>query len=333
MKLSTEETTETILSERQDEGPGCSLAIKKLSHSYGKLEVLRDISLDVQPGEIIALLGPSGSGKSTILRIIAGFIKNQTGNIVIDGDIIDSLPAYKRRLGMVFQNYALFPHLTVRENIGYGLVARRENRKEIRKVVDNILKLVRLEEAGDRFPRELSGGMQQRVATGRALAIQPLVLLLDEPFGALDKNLRLDMQIEFLKIQRQFGITSIIVTHDQEEALSIADRVVILNEGRIEQVGTSADIYDTPATLFVNNFVGSTNTLEARVTQTTEETSSYNIPDCGDLTLFKKVSFEPGDQVVITARPEHLRITETGNNAALSGTIDAVLYSRANNFL
>ena len=216
----------------QEAPTGVRLLVEGLGHSYGPLRVLDGVDFEVEPGEIVALLGPSGCGKTTILRLIAGFARQSQGRILMNGAAIDDIPPNRRNIGLVFQNYALFPHLTVRENIGYGPRAQGQDRQEVSRRVDEVLQLIQLAKFADRLPRELSGGQQQRVATGRALAVQPRLMLLDEPFGALDKNLRLDMQIEFLRMQRKFGISSIIVTHDQEEAFSLAHRVIVLSGGR-----------------------------------------------------------------------------------------------------
>lgn len=304
---------------------GVRLSIEGLGHSYGALKVLEDINFEVEPGEIVALLGPSGCGKTTILRLIAGFIRQSEGRVLVDGAAIDGVPPNRRNIGLVFQNYALFPHLTVRENIGYGPNAQGKSRQEVRRLVDEILQLIQLEGFADRLPRELSGGQQQRIATGRALAVQPQLMLLDEPFGALDKNLRLDMQIEFLRIQREFGISSIIVTHDQEEAFCLANRVIVVNRGRIEQIGTPAEIYDQPATLFVNGFVGSTNKLDGQVVQVGPDSASIRLLGSEVFTLQGRVSATEGAKVTLTARPEHMKVTTSGSPGSLPGVVDAVL--------
>ena len=304
---------------------GRRLAIDAISHSYGSNAVLHDIEFAVAPGEIVALLGPSGSGKTTILRIIAGLVRQTKGRVLVDGLVIDSVPPERREMGLVFQNYALFPHLTVRENIAYGLIARRLRKNEIRQRVDEILELIRLTDVVGRLPRDLSGGQQQRVATGRALVTKPQVLLLDEPFGALDRSLRLDMQIEFLQIQRQFGITSLIVTHDQEEALSIADRVVVLNEGRIEQIGTPTEVYDHPRTLFVNSFVGTANSFAGTVIESTPVLIRVGLAAGLDIDIRPGIAAPSGATVCVTARPEHIAMSESPDRCSLPGTINAVL--------
>src|SRR6195952_337042 len=241
---------------------GRSLVLDAITHRYpGGAIAVENINLDVKGGEIIALLGPSGCGKTTLLRIVAGFIAQTQGRIIIGDEIVDRLPPNRRDVGIVFQNYALFPHLTITENVAYGLAARGVDTATRRREAQRLLELVQLSSMGRRFPRQLSGGQQQRVALARALAVKPSILLLDEPFAALDKNLRLDMQIEVKRIQRLSGTTTILVTHDQEEALSLSDRIAVLNQGRLEQLATPTEIYDRPASLFVNTFVGAANVL------------------------------------------------------------------------
>src|SRR3984957_3286529 len=244
---------------------GHRLTLENISQRFGDFAALRDIDLDVAGGELVALLGPSGCGKSTLLRIIAGFIRQTAGRVLFDGAAVDDLSAGRRGVGIVFQNYALFPHMTVRENVAYGLQARRWPRDKIAARVAEMLALVHMSEFAGRKPRQLSGGQQQRIALARCLAIDPKILLLDEPFGALDKNLRLDMQIEVKRLQRESGVTTILVTHDQEEALSMADRIAVMSRGNIEQVSTPTEIYDRPQTLFVNQFVGTTNILRGEI--------------------------------------------------------------------
>ena len=240
---------------------GAALTIERVTHRYSGSVALNQMSLAVAGGELLSLLGPSGCGKTTLLRVIGGFIQQTEGRVLIGGQAVDHLPANKRTVGIVFQNYALFPHMTVARDIANGLEARRTPKPEIRARVDEMLGLVHLGAFANRMPRELFGGQQQRVALARALAVRPSILLLEEPFAALDKNLRLDMQIEVKRIQRLSGTTTILVTHDQEEALSMSDRIAVLNQGRLEQLATPAEIYDRPASLFVNTFVGTANMM------------------------------------------------------------------------
>ena len=223
------------------------------------------VTLAIGAGELVALLGPSGCGKTTLLRIIAGFVQQTSGRVLVGGRALDDLPPHRREVGVVFQNYALFPHMSALDNVAYGLAARGAARSEQQRKAREMLELVQMSHLAQRLPREMSGGQQQRVALARAMAVGPRILLLDEPFAALDKSLRLDMQIEVKRIQRKAGITCIMVTHDQEEALSMADRVAVINLGRLEQFAPPNDVYDSPATLFVNRFVGASNALAARM--------------------------------------------------------------------
>ncbi|MBI3391777.1 MAG: ABC transporter ATP-binding protein [Nitrospirae bacterium] len=242
-----------------------AVSIENLSLSFGGTEVLRDVDLAVEPGEFFALLGPSGSGKSTLLRAIAGFSRPQGGRIVIGATDVTRVPPWKRNVGLMFQNYALWPHMTVRENVAFGLEERRLSRRTIREKVEGALNLVGLADLSERRPNQLSGGQQQRVALARTIVIEPQVLLLDEPLSNLDAKLRLHMRQELRALQRNLGITTLFVTHDQEEALAIANRVALLDQGVLQQVGTPVDLYDSPANRFVAGFVGSVNILEGEV--------------------------------------------------------------------
>ncbi len=235
--------------------------LANVSLAYGKTQVLRDVTLTIEPGEFFALLGPSGSGKSTLLRIISGFSQPQSGTLRVDGADITRIPPWKRDIGMVFQNYALWPHMTVAQNVAFGLEERRLPRATIARKVRAALELVGLADYGQRRPSQLSGGQQQRVAVARTVAIEPKVLLLDEPLSNLDAKLRVHMRVELLALQRKLGITTIFVTHDQEEALSISDRVAVLDGGVIQQVGTPMELYDQPVNRFIANFVGTVNTI------------------------------------------------------------------------
>ena len=240
---------------------------RDLHLAYGTTEVLKGVSLDIAPGEFFALLGPSGSGKSTLLRAIAGFARHQRGQLLIDGRDISALEPWQRQVGMVFQNYALWPHLSVRDNVAFGLVERRVAAAEIRRRVDEALALVDLTAYGERMPNQLSGGQQQRVALARTLVIEPKVLLLDEPLSNLDKSLRVQMRQELLAMQRRLGLTTIFVTHDQEEAMTTADRMAVLDQGVLQQVGTPMALYDEPVNTFVAAFVGTMNLLPVTVVE------------------------------------------------------------------
>jgi putative spermidine/putrescine transport system ATP-binding protein len=274
------------------------------------MRAVDNVTLPIRAGEIVALLGPSGCGKTTLLRIIAGFVSQTSGSVRIDGRAIDDLPANMRKIGIVFQSYALFPHLSVSENVAYGLKARGAPRTEIREKVARFLDVVQLGALGDRLPRQLSGGQQQRVALARALAVEPRVLLLDEPFSALDKSLRLDMQIELRRLQRQFGLTAVLVTHDQDEAMSVADRIAVMNSGRVEQVDAPVTIYDRPATLFVSGFIGTTNQLEGVVDATPTGATVVRLVAGASLEIETDRLFEVGQRVFVTLRPEQLVLHE-----------------------
>ncbi len=295
---------------------GFSLTLDAVSHQYDGTPAVDGVTLNIKGGELIALLGPSGCGKTTLLRIIAGFVLQSKGHVIVGTRTIDDLPPNRREVGIVFQNYALFPHMTVADNIAYGLSARGVKRVAQRARVADMLSLVKLEELADRYPRQISGGQQQRVALARALAVGPSILLLDEPFAALDKNLRLDMQIEVKRIQRLAGTTTILVTHDQEEALSMADRVAVLNRGRLEQFGTPSEVYDTPCSLFVNTFVGTANTLPGRIAALDGEAA---VDLDGGTQIRARAPARPieiGERVAVCVRPEHLRLAEDGPGLA-----------------
>ncbi len=238
---------------------------RHIALSYGKTRVLRDISLRIEPGEFFALLGPSGSGKSTLLRLIAGFARQQAGSLLIGERDVSAMPPWQRNVGMVFQNYALWPHMTVNQNVAFGLEERRLSRTQIREKVAAALAMVDLAALGDRRPGQLSGGQQQRVAIARTLAIEPQVLLLDEPLSNLDARLRVQTRQELLKLQRRLGVTTIFVTHDQEEALTTCDRIAVMDQGVIQQVGTPQALFDEPANRFVARFVGSVNLFSGRL--------------------------------------------------------------------
>ncbi len=283
-----------------------TLDIDAVTHRYGAVTAVAEVSLAVRAGEIVALLGPSGCGKTTLLRVVAGFVRQGGGSVRIDGQPIDHLPANLRNVGIVFQSYALFPHLTVARNIAYGLEARGRARADVRQTVDRFLEVVRLTDLRDRLPRQLSGGQQQRVAVARALAVEPTVLLLDEPFSALDKGLRLDMQIEIKRLQRQLGLTAILVTHDQDEAMSVADRIAVMNHGRVEQFDTPINVYDHPATLFVSGFIGTTNLLQGRALASSHGATLVELAAGARVTVRTDRMFDAGAPVTLSARPEQL---------------------------
>jgi ABC-type Fe3+/spermidine/putrescine transport system ATPase subunit len=244
---------------------GLALRVSGLTKAYGAVMAVRGVALDVPPGRLLTLLGPSGCGKTTVLQSIAGFVAPDAGDIQIDGRSILREPPERRETAMLFQHYALFPHMSVRDNVAFGLKMRRRPRAEIAERVESALRLVRVDSLAERFPPQLSGGQKQRVALARAIVTRPKVLLLDEPFGALDQNLREAMQVELRKLQQSVGITSLIVTHDQKEAIVLSDLIAVMNDGRIEQIGSPIEIYDRPRTRFVAAFTGVENLLPARV--------------------------------------------------------------------
>lgn len=246
---------------------GLAVSLQGVSKSFGSVHAVRDLDLLVQPGEFFAMLGPSGSGKTTVLRLIAGFEHVDQGTVRIGDDDITDVPPFRRPVNTVFQDYALFPHMSVADNVAYGLRARKTPKAQIAPKVDTALARVQLPHVADRMPHQLSGGQRQRIALARALILEPRVLLLDEPLGALDKQLREEMQVELKRIQREVGITFIFVTHDQEEALTLSDRIAVFNEGRVEQVGTPAEVYEDPRTRFVASFLGLSNLLPADFAQ------------------------------------------------------------------
>lgn len=246
---------------------GHRLRIENVTHRFGSYLAVNAIDLSVAGGEMIALLGPSGCGKSTLLRIVSGFIAQNQGRVLFDDEPVDHLKPNRRGTGIVFQNYALFPHMTIADNIAYGLEAQRWDKAKIAPRVKEMLDLVHMDHLADRFPRQLSGGQQQRVALARCLAVDPKILLLDEPFGALDRKLRETMQLEVRRLQRRLGLTTIFITHDQEEALVLSDRIAVMNKGRIQQVATTTEIYERPANDFVADFVGESNIFRGTVTE------------------------------------------------------------------
>jgi putative spermidine/putrescine transport system ATP-binding protein len=275
---------------------------------YGDVRAVAGIDLDVRDGEFFSMLGPSGSGKTTTLRMIAGFEVPTAGRVLLHGEDVSHRPPFERDVNTVFQDYALFPHMSVGDNVGYGLMVRKVGRDERDRRVADALRMVRLDRFERRRPSQLSGGQRQRVALARALVNRPRVLLLDEPLGALDLKLRQEMQIELKAIQQQVGITFIYVTHDQEEALTMSDRIAVFNEGRIEQVGTPADVYEQPATSFVAGFVGTSNLLTGEAA--------------------RKVVGQPG---TFTVRPEKIRLAGVGapvgsDESSAAGTIREVVY-------
>lgn len=293
-----------------------SVRFNKINKFYGEVHAVRDLSLDVAEGEFFSLLGPSGSGKTTTLRLIAGFETASSGHLAINGKDVTLTPPHKRDIGMVFQNYALFPHKTVAENVAFGLRMRGLNRSEIAKRTQEALDLVELSSYGNRRPSQLSGGQQQRVALARAVVIRPQLLLADEPLGALDRKLRQTMQFELREFQRTVGITMVYVTHDQEEALTMSDRIGVMHDGQLVQVGTPREIYDRPQSRFVADFIGTSNFLEGQVAGI--ENGVLSISLGGDVAVkANPTSATPAEQstATIAIRPEKIRILRNGEDA------------------
>jgi len=288
------------------EPPPAAASVIGISKRFGKTSILENISFDVAEGEVLVLLGASGSGKTTILRIIAGLEMPYTGKVILHGKDVTELPARERGVGVIFQSYALFPKMTVEKNIGYGLRIRKRKRKEIRKTVDELLKLVQLEEHRKKYPSQLSGGQQQRVAIARTLAYNPEVLLFDEPFGALDTQTRVHLRREIRALLRKVNVPSIFITHDQEEALELGDRVAVLNQGHIEQLGTPFEIYNRPATEYVATFLGAANILEGTVKNGAVEVGAAQLP-----VVLDGEKFQNGECVKIVFRPEDVVLSKS----------------------
>lgn len=293
--------------------------IDNITKYFGQVKALNDVSMDFPDGGFFALLGPSGSGKTTLLRTIAGFIMADHGKIRIGGENVERVPVEKRDIGMMFQNYALFPNMTVSDNIGFGLRVRKVSGSEERRRIDEALDLVQLSNLGGRRPSELSGGQKQRVALARAFVTKPRVLLLDEPLSALDKALRIDMQIELKRIQREIGITTIFVTHDQDEALTLADKIGILKDGQMVQAGPPRDVYDKPNNAFVAEFLG-----EANVFDGTREGDYFRLTDGTKIAIPKSERAAKAFGI----RPENLSITTNRPTEASVGYLQATLVQR-----
>jgi putative spermidine/putrescine transport system ATP-binding protein len=302
--------------------PRVKLHVRGVSKAYDAALVLQPMELKVYSGELLALLGPSGSGKTTLLQIICGLTKPTGGRLIIDGRDETDNPANKRDVGVVFQNYALFPHLTVRENVSFPLQMRRTPAGELLDKVEATLAMVGLSGFGDRFPRELSGGQQQRVALARCLVYQPSLILMDESLSALDRKLRDSMRIEIKRLHRQTGATIIFVTHDQEEALALADRICLMNDGRIEQVGTPEDIYERPRNTFVADFIGVSNVLHGQIESDEERIRTAD----GVLPLPAQCAAPAGEECALVVRPEKIVFCASGE-AFVSGRVDESIYA------
>jgi len=323
---------------------GSNVVIEGISKSFGDIEVLKNVSLEIKKGEFFSLLGPSGCGKTTLLRIIAGFEAPDKGTLTLEGDNVLSLPPNKRPTNTVFQNYALFPHLTVFENVAFSPRLKGETTAQIKDKVHQYISLVRLEGHENKKPNQLSGGMKQRVAIARALINEPRVLLLDEPLSALDAKLRQHMLIELDRIHDEIGITFIYVTHDQQEALSVSDRLAVMNQGDILQIGTPHEIYESPSTDFVAKFIGETNLFDGTITHVenyklndfdnvTEYMAEVEIPELGKIKVTDVDEIHVGQKVSFTIRPEKIVITKEKPTAKrhdlnlFQGIVDEPIYS------
>ena len=301
------------------------LKVENVVKTFGEITALAGVSIEVKRGEIVCFLGPSGCGKTTLLRVIGGFYEQEMGDIFLDGDLINGVPPEKRDTVMFFQNYALFPHMTVYENVTYGLKVRRISKAETKERAAAILSLIQLEGMEDRFPNQLSGGQQQRVALARALILNPKLLLLDEPLSNLDAKLRAYMRDEITKIRENLNLTIIFVTHDQEEAMSIADKIAVMRNGLIEQIGRPIDIYRYPESTYVANFVGSANFLKALVTGSDRQGSITIDTAMGKLKMTApQKEYASGEKVVAVIRPESVKVVFDGTDhtaETLPGTI------------
>ncbi len=307
---------------------GVSVGIERLKVAYGPVLAVNDVSLDIAPGEFLALLGPSGSGKTTILMTLAGFEHPSAGRILIGSDDVTTRPTNQRNIGMVFQRYSLFPHMSVRDNVAFPLKMRGVAKGERAKLAEAALAKVRLADFADRMPAQLSGGQQQRVALARAIVYEPRVLLMDEPLSALDKNLREEMQLEILRLKEQLGITVVFVTHDQQEALTMADRVAVLSNGQLQQLGSPRDLYEAPANRFVAGFVGEMNFIDVAVSRSGPDGAVVRLPGGAEATLppAQIAGVVAGTDAVLAVRPERLAPVDAGG---VPVTVEQVVYSGA----
>ena len=311
------------------------VALAGVAKWYGKVPAVQGVDLAVAPGEMVSLLGPSGCGKTTTLRLIAGLERPDAGEIRIGDRRANDVPPWRRNIGMVFQNYALFPHKTVAENIGYGLAMRRVRRAEIAGRVAAAMRQVRLEGLGDRPPSQLSGGQRQRVALARAIITRPDLLLFDEPLAALDRKLREQMQVEIRQLQREVGITTVFVTHDQDEALALSDRIVVMDEGRIVQTGTPSEVYERPRSHFVSDFIGMMNALRGTVLGSEPAGLRVRLRGGPEVLVPGAASFEPGSEVELMLRPEKVLVNPGPAEGVtlLGGSVVHVVYMGAVTYL
>jgi ABC-type Fe3+/spermidine/putrescine transport system ATPase subunit len=319
----------TVSADSKGNSPPIAASVRGISKRFGKTSVLEDVSFDVAEGEALVLLGASGCGKTTILRLIAGLEQPYTGKVVLHGKDVTELPARERGVGVIFQSYALFPKMTVEKNIGYGLRIRRRRRKEIRETVNELLSLVQLEEHRKKYPSQLSGGQQQRVAIARTLAYKPKVLLFDEPFGALDAQTRVHLRREIRALLKKVNVPAIFITHDQEEALELGDRIAVLNVGHLEQIGTPEEIYNHPATEYVATFLGAANILPGVIRSGHVEIGAALIPAGIDASKLRE-----GQPVKLAFRPEDVSLNKTnilphGHLRLANGIIEEISFAGA----
>ena len=304
------------------------VSLERITKQYDDIKAVDDVTLEIDEHEFLTLLGPSGSGKTTLLMILAGFVKPEKGMVLITGKDMTEIPPFKRNIGMVFQNYALFPHMTVFENIVYPLKMKRIPRAKARNMVAEALQMVQLQGFENRRPAQLSGGQQQRVALARAMVFRPPILLMDEPLGALDKKLREHMQLELKHIQEKSGITILYVTHDQEEALSMSTKIAVINEGRIEHMGTAMDLYNHPANAFVADFIGETNIFRAEVLRVDEDGVYISGPCISRIRANAMKTVEVGEKVHLAVRPEKILFIEKEeeNYCSYEGVVKDIIY-------
>ena len=308
------------------------LQLAGVTKRYAEVTAVDDLSFSVDEGEFLTLLGPSGSGKTTTLMLIAGFIAPDRGQVYLNDRDVTDLPEFKRNIGVVFQNYALFPHMTVARNIAFPLRMRHVAKAEIDEKVTQVLTMVGLASYHTRYPRQLSGGQQQRVALARALVFDPPILLMDEPLGSLDRKLRDQMQVEFKRIQRELNVTVVYVTHDQEEALAMSDRIALMHDGRIVQIGTASDLYERPANHFVADFIGEANFMEGEVVQ--RDPRGISIAIAGERRIRSRADFAAGTRVVVAVRPERITpILETDDGDGDGSTENAHPYNELSGIL
>jgi putative spermidine/putrescine transport system ATP-binding protein len=306
--------------------PEAVLELRGVRKHYGNFTAVDSLDLSLRTHEFLTFLGPSGSGKTTTLMMVAGLQSPDAGSIVLNGQPVDRLPSYRRDIGMVFQHYALFPHMTVRRNVSFPLEMRRLARAESDRLVADALDLVGLSELGDRLPRQLSGGQQQRVALARAMVYSPALLLMDEPLGALDKKLREQMQIEIKRVHRERRMSVLYVTHDQEEALTMSDRIAVFNKGKVEQIGTPFELYERPATRFVAGFIGETNFLPGRALAVDDAICDVEVMGAR-LKATARGAITPGGEIVVAVRPERVRVSSAANGATgFAGELVDIIY-------